>query len=54
MNNMSVGYRALAFKAGKEARLISRNRTNFDNDYPQLIEDREIVDRQIRDHGRRM
>jgi len=32
------GYRALAFKAGKEARLISRNRTNFDNDYPQLIE----------------
>ena len=48
------GYRALAFKAGKEARLISRNRTNFDNDYPQLIEDREIVDRQIRDHGRRM
>jgi bifunctional non-homologous end joining protein LigD len=32
------GYRALAFKAGKEVRLISRNRTNFDNDYPQLIE----------------
>jgi bifunctional non-homologous end joining protein LigD len=32
------GYRALAFKAGKEARLISRNRTNFDNDYPQLID----------------
>jgi bifunctional non-homologous end joining protein LigD len=32
------GYRALAFKAGKEARLISRNRTNFDKDYPQLID----------------
>jgi len=31
------GYRALAFKAGQEVRLISRNRTNFDNDYPQLI-----------------
>ena len=31
------GYRALAFKAGKEVRLISRNRTNFDNDYPPLI-----------------
>jgi bifunctional non-homologous end joining protein LigD len=32
------GYRALAFKVGKEARLISRNRTNFDTDYPQLID----------------
>jgi hypothetical protein len=32
------GYRALAFKAGKEVRLISRNRTNFDNDYPPLID----------------
>ena len=32
------GYRALAFKAGKEARLISRNGTNFDKDYPQLID----------------
>jgi bifunctional non-homologous end joining protein LigD len=32
------GFRALAFKAGKEVRLISRNRTNFDNDYPQLID----------------
>ena len=30
------GYRALAFKVGKEVRLVSRNRTNFDNDYPQL------------------
>ena len=32
------GCRALAFKAGKEARLISRNWMNFDNDYPQLID----------------
>jgi bifunctional non-homologous end joining protein LigD len=32
------GYRALAFKAGKEVRLISRNRTNFDDDYPPLID----------------
>jgi len=32
------GYRALAFKVGKEARLISRNRMNFDTDYPQLID----------------
>ena len=30
------GYRAIAFKAGKEVRLVSRNRTNFD--YPQLID----------------
>jgi bifunctional non-homologous end joining protein LigD len=32
------GYRALAFKVGKEVRLISLNRINFGNDYPQLIE----------------
>jgi bifunctional non-homologous end joining protein LigD len=32
------GYRALAFKAGKGVRLVSRNRTNFDNVYPQLID----------------
>jgi bifunctional non-homologous end joining protein LigD len=30
------GYRALAFKADKEVRLISRNRNSFNNDYPQL------------------
>jgi bifunctional non-homologous end joining protein LigD len=30
------GYRALAFKAGKEARLDSRNQINFGNDYPSL------------------
>jgi bifunctional non-homologous end joining protein LigD len=32
------GYRALSFKAGKEVRIVSRNRTNFDNAYPQLID----------------
>jgi hypothetical protein len=31
------GYPALAFKVGKEVRLISRSRTNFDSDYPRLI-----------------
>jgi bifunctional non-homologous end joining protein LigD len=30
------GYRALAFKAGKEVRLVSRNNKPFD--YPQLLE----------------
>ena len=30
------GHRALAFKAGKEVRLVSRNRKSFD-DYPQII-----------------
>ena len=32
------GYRALAFKTGKEVRLISRNQIDFGNDYPQLID----------------
>jgi bifunctional non-homologous end joining protein LigD len=32
------GYRALAFKAGKEVRLLSRNRTIFNDSYPQLID----------------
>jgi ATP-dependent DNA ligase len=32
------GYRALAFKAGLEVRLVSRNQTNFNKAYPQLIE----------------
>jgi ATP-dependent DNA ligase len=31
-------YRALAFKAGKEVRLFSRNRTNFNDNYPQLVD----------------
>jgi bifunctional non-homologous end joining protein LigD len=30
------GYRALAFKAAAEVRLLSRNRTNFSGDYPNL------------------
>jgi bifunctional non-homologous end joining protein LigD len=32
------GYRALAFKAGKEVRLVSRNQKTFNNDYPQLVD----------------
>jgi bifunctional non-homologous end joining protein LigD len=32
------GYRALAFKAGKEVRLLSRNRMIFNDNYPQLID----------------
>jgi bifunctional non-homologous end joining protein LigD len=32
------GYRALAFKAGKEVRLLSRNRTIFNDNYPRLID----------------
>jgi bifunctional non-homologous end joining protein LigD len=32
------GYRALAFKAGEEVRLRSRNRTLFNESYPQLVE----------------
>jgi bifunctional non-homologous end joining protein LigD len=32
------GYRALAFKAGKEVRLLSRHRTLFNDNYPVLID----------------
>ena len=32
------GYRALAFKAGSEVRLLSRNRTIFNDNYPQLVD----------------
>jgi bifunctional non-homologous end joining protein LigD len=32
------GYRALAFKSGKVVRLVSRNRIDFGNDYPQLMD----------------
>jgi bifunctional non-homologous end joining protein LigD len=32
------GYRALAFKADKEVRFVSRNRTVFNNDYPELVD----------------
>jgi ATP-dependent DNA ligase len=31
------GYRALAFKVGSEVRLLSRNRTLFNENYPQLV-----------------
>jgi bifunctional non-homologous end joining protein LigD len=32
------GYRALAFKAGREVRLVSRNRKDFGDDYPLLLD----------------
>ena len=32
------GYRAITSKAGAEARLISRNRTLFNDDHPKLAE----------------
>jgi bifunctional non-homologous end joining protein LigD len=32
------GYRALAFKADQEVRLVSRNRNSFNNDYPLIID----------------
>ena len=32
------GYRALAFKADREVRLISRNRNSFNDDYPVLVD----------------
>ena len=32
------GYRALAFKSDNGVRLLSRNQTDFGNDYPQLVE----------------
>jgi len=32
------GYRALAIKADKEVRLISRNRKSFNDDYPVLTD----------------
>jgi bifunctional non-homologous end joining protein LigD len=32
------GYRALAFKMEKEVRLLSRNRTLFNDNYPQLVD----------------
>jgi ATP-dependent DNA ligase len=48
------GYRALAFKAGEEVRLVSRNQIDFGNNYPQLIDSLKlltakelIIDREI-------
>jgi bifunctional non-homologous end joining protein LigD len=37
------GYRALAFKAGKEVRLVSRNRISFNKNYPHLIESLKLL-----------
>ena len=37
------GYRALAFKDGKDVRLVSRNRTNFNKDYPQLVDSLRLL-----------
>jgi bifunctional non-homologous end joining protein LigD len=37
------GYRALAFKADKDVRLVSRNRTNFNKDYPQLVDSLRLL-----------
>src|SRR5271157_6021843 len=37
------GYRALAFKADKEVRLLSRNRTNFNKDYPELVDSLRLL-----------
>ena len=37
------GYRALAIRAGKEVRLVSRNRTDFTNDYPQLADSLKLL-----------
>jgi bifunctional non-homologous end joining protein LigD len=32
------GYRALTFKGGSDAQLVSRNRTSFNKGYPHLID----------------
>ena len=37
------GYRALVFKADKDVRLVSRNRTNFNNDYPELVDSLRLL-----------
>jgi bifunctional non-homologous end joining protein LigD len=37
------GYRALAFKADQEVRLISRNRNSFNSDYPLLIDSLKLL-----------
>ena len=37
------GYRALAFEADKDVRLVSRNRTNFNKDYPQLVDSLRLL-----------
>ena len=47
------GYRALAFKSGKNVRLISRNQTDFGNDYPPAYRFPKAVDRQKLNYRRR-
>jgi bifunctional non-homologous end joining protein LigD len=37
------GYRALAFRVGSEVRLLSRNRTLFNDDYPGLIDSLKLL-----------
>jgi ATP-dependent DNA ligase len=37
------GYRVLAFKSGKDVRLVSRNQTDFGNDYPRLIDSLKLL-----------
>jgi len=37
------GYKALAFRAGSEVRLRSRNRTLFNDDYPLLIDSLKLL-----------
>src|SRR6516165_3616037 len=37
------GYRALAFKAGSEVRLLSRNRTLFNDNYPRLVDSLKVL-----------
>src|SRR5215469_3244677 len=37
------GYRALAFKAGSEVRLLSRNRTLFNDNYPRLVDSIKVL-----------
>src|SRR6516225_7367168 len=37
------GYRALAFKSGSEVRLLSRNRTLFNDNYPRLVDSLKVL-----------
>jgi bifunctional non-homologous end joining protein LigD len=47
------GFLALAFKIGKEVRLVSRNQTLFNDNYPVLIDAFKIGGSQKLWHGRR-
>jgi bifunctional non-homologous end joining protein LigD len=37
------GYRFLAFKAGKGVRLMSRNRIDFSDNYPQVVDSLKLL-----------